>query len=304
MRYTFVKTLIAEAKKNKSIMLLTGDLGYTVFEEFRDKFPDRFINVGVAEQNMMGIATGLALDGKIVFAYSIAAFSTMRPFEQIRSNIAGHNASVVIVGSGAGLSYGTASITHQAVEDISLMRGIPGMTVLCPADPVETDWATRMSIKIKKPVYLRLGKKGEPVLYNKTPKLKIGQGYVLKEGKDVAIFATGNIVANTLEAAKMLEKEKIQACVISMHTISPIDKKIIQDFSQKFRLLVTIEEHNITGGLGSAVAEVMAEDKNKAKLLRIGIPDRFVFEIGSHEFLRDKLGLTAKKLADRISAAL
>lgn len=300
MRYAFIKTLTKEAKKNQKIILLTGDLGFTVFEEFRDQFPDRFINVGVAEQNMMGVAAGLALSGKIVFAYSIATFATMRPFEQIRNDIAAHNLPVVVVGTGAGLSYGNAHITHQAIEDLNLMRGIPGMTIFCPADPVETSWATRQAIKIKKPVYLRLGKKGEPVLYKKTAKFKLGKGRILKEGKEVAILATGNLVFNALKAAEILGKKDIQAAVVSLHTLKPIDINLIQKFSLKFPFLITVEEHNIIGGLGSAVAEVITEKKQKARLIRLGIPDQFVTEIGSQNFLREKLGLSPKQIAEKI----
>lgn len=300
MRYTFVETLTEEAEKNKDIILLTGDLGFTVFEKFRDKFPDRFINVGVAEQNMINIATGLALCGKIVFTYTIATFATMRPFEQIRQGIAAHKASVVIVGSGAGLSYGTASVTHHAVEDIHLMRALPGVTILCPSDPIETKWATKTAIKIKSPVYLRLGKKGEPNIYTKNPKLTLGKGSIVRNGKDIAIIATGNIVFNALECAKILSDKKIEATVVSMHTIKPMDKKIIEYLSNNFKFIVTIEEHSIIGGLGTAVAEVLLEKKNKARLKRIAIGDNFIFTIGSQNFLRDKLSLSPHKLARNI----
>lgn len=304
MRKTFVDTLIKETKKNKSIMLLSGDLGFNLFEEFQDKFPENFINVGVAEQNMMGIATGLALSGRIVFAYSIATFATMRAFEQIRNDIASHNVSVVIVGSGAGLCYGYAGLTHQATEDLSLMRGIPGMTVLCPADPIEVNWATRLSIRLKKPVYLRLGKKAESILHRRTPKLRLGKAHILNEGKDVAILATGNIVSNTLKAAKILSGKNIKASVVSMHTLKPIDINLIRKFSKKFPLLVTVEEHSVIGGLGSAVAEVLTEQESSIRLLRLGIPDKFVTQVGSQNFLREMLGLTPEKIAAKIYRVL
>ena len=300
MRDAFVKTLIKEAEKDKKIFLLTGDLGFTVFEEFRDKFPERFINVGVAEQNMMAMAAGLALSGKTVFAYSIATFATMRAFEQIRNDISVHRAAVTVVGSGAGLCYGHAGITHHAIEDLSLMRAIPGMTILCPADPFETVWATRQAIKLKKPVYLRLGKKGEPVIYQKTPKLRLGKGRILRKGKDIAILGIGNLVFNALQTARILSQKNIQAAVVSIHTLKPIDADLVRKFSQKFPFLITIEEHNIIGGLGSAVAEVLAEEKQKARLVRLGIPDRFVYKIGSQDFLREKLGLTPEQIAEKI----
>ncbi len=304
MRIAFINTLIKEAQKNKDIMLLTGDLGFTVFEEFKEKFPGRFINVGVAEQNLMGIAAGLSFSGKIVFAYSIATFATMRPFEQIRTDIASHNASVIVVGSGAGLSYGHDSITHHATEDINLMRGVPGMTILCPADPYETSFATKASIKLKKPVYLRLGKRGEPLLYKNGALLKVGKGSVLLNGKDIAIIATGNIVANALDAAAILLKENISPTVISMHTLKPFDDKLIKLLSKKFPIIVSVEEHSTIGGLGSSIAELIADNKYGAKLVRIGIPDKFLFEIGSQNFLREKIGLLPHQIAKRIKSEI
>lgn len=300
MRIAFINTLIKEAEKNKDIMLLTGDLGFTVFEQFKEKFPDRFINVGVAEQNLMGIAAGLAFGGKTVFAYSIATFATMRPFEQIRTDIASHNLSVIIVGSGAGLSYGHDSITHHATEDIHLMRGIPGITILSPADPYEIVWATKESIKLKRPVYLRLGKRGEPLLYKKPSKLELGKGSIILRGKDIAIIATGNIVSNALEAAKIISKSNISTTVISMHTLKPIDKQLIKRLSKKFSIIVSVEEHSIIGGLGSSISELIAENKYQVKLIRIGIPDRFIFEIGSQNFLREIVWLSPKQIAKKI----
>lgn len=305
MRYAFVNTLIKEAKKNKNIMLLSGDLGFTVFEEFKKTFPNRFINVGVAEQNMMGIAAGLALSGKIVFTYSIATFATMRPLEQIRNDVALHNVPVIIVGTGAGLSYGEAANTHYAIEDIHLMRGIPGMTILCPADPIEAVWATQTAVRLKKPLYLRLGKKGEPTIHKNTPKLQIGKGAKLTQGNDFVILATGNIVAHALWAAGLIKRyNKKTATVISMHTIKPIDKKLILTLTKKFPLIVTVEEHNIIGGLGSAVSEIIAEEKTTTTLLRIGIPDTFVTVIGSQEYLRKKMNLTPELIAKTIIAKL
>lgn len=301
MRYTFVKTLRNLARKNKKIYLLTGDLGYTVFEEFREEFPDRFINVGVAEQNLMSIASGLAMTDKVVFAYSIATFATMRPFEQIRNDIAAHNSSVVIVGTGAGLSYADASITHHAIEDISLMRTIPTMTVLCPADPIETEWATRESASRKSPVYLRLGKKGEPILYEKRPILTIGKGSLLIKGSSIAILAIGNIVHNALQAAILLAKRNIRASVYSIHTVKPIDRKLIEQLCKTYKLLVTVEEHSVIGGLGSTVAEIVSEQPSRnLHHLKIAIPDTFIFTIGSQKYLREKIGLSPEKIAKSI----
>ena len=304
MRDAFIQTLLKEAKKDRSIMLLTGDLGFRVFEEFRNTLPHQFLNVGVAEQNMMGVACGLALSGQKVFAYTIATFATMRPFEQIRTDIASHNVKVVIVGTGAGLSYGHDSITHHSVEDIALMRGIPNMIVLCPADPIETQWATIEALRIPQPVYLRLGKRGEPILYSKDPVLKVGKASILKNGRGVAILATGNIVANAIASAKLLQESGINPLVASIHTIKPMDRKFIGFVMQKFPLIVAIEEHNTTGGLGSVIAEIISEQGKNGRLIRLGVPDRFLFEIGSQTYLRNIVGISPEKIAKRIEKEL
>ncbi len=300
MRYAFVQTLIEQARHDDRIVLVTGDLGFTVFEKFQENYPKRFINIGVAEGNMMGFATGLALTGKIVFCYSIATFATMRPFEQIRNCVAAHNASVIIVGSGAGLSYGHASYTHFGVEDIGLMRLIPGMTIYCPADPMEVRWATRDAIARAKPAYLRLGMKGEQALYDR-PSFGVGKGTMLKKGNDIVIIAVGNILANVIQAAKLLEGDGIDASVIGMHTVKPIDTKLIRDLSNTYPLIITVEEHSLIGGLGSTVSDVLAESGSTTRLCRIGIPDEFIRTIGSQIYLREKLGLSPEGIARTVT---
>lgn len=305
MRYAFVKELVKQAKKNKNIILLTADIGFSVFEEFAKKFPNQFINVGVAESNMTGLATGLALSGKIVFIYSIAPFVTLRIVEQIRNDICLHNAHVVIIGSGSGLSYSNAGPSHHAIEDLAIIRSLPNITILSPADPIEARWATQTAIKLLKPVYIRMGKRGEPILHNNKQKLKLGKGTVLLTGKDYAIFATGNIVANALEASLKLKKLKLEGTVISMHTIKPIDKNLILKYAQEYRYIFTIEEHTIIGGLGSAVAEILAEsNKLKARLKRIGINDTFTHKAGSHAYVRGLHNLTPEKIAQTIHKIL
>jgi len=305
MRYAFVQELTALAKKNKDIILLTGDLGFTVFEDFAKQFPKQFFNVGVAESNMIGIATGLALSGKIVFAYSIASFATFRPFEFIRNDACLHKAPVIIVGSGAGLSYSDSGTTHFAIQDIAIMRCLPNLTIFAPADQIETRWATREAIKLKSPVYLRLGKKGEPDIHRQPPSLKVGKGNFVKKGKDFVVIATGNIVFNALEAVKILEKEGLKGSVISMHTLKPIDKKLIQKLALTTKYLITVEEHSILGGLGGAVAEIVSQMSTiKAKLLILGLPDNFPQKLGSHTYLRDIYGLSPKKISQRIKKFL
>ncbi len=302
MRDAFSKTLTRLAIQNKNLILLTGDLGYTVFEDFIKTHPTRFINMGVAEANMMGVACGLSLQGFIPVVYSIATFATMRGFEQIRTDICVHNANVKIVGTGGGLSYGHAGSTHHSLEDIAIMRSLPNMTIICPSDPIQAEMATEQMIIQKGPVYLRLGKRGEPIIYKKPIKFKIGKGIVLKEGKKAAIIATGNLVYNAILASKILANRGINITVIDMHTVKPLDKKLVLQLMKRHELICTLEEHSIIGGLGSAVAEVIAENPIKKNLhfYRFGIPDIFIERAGSQEFLRKKYQLTSEKISGKI----
>jgi len=300
MRATFVNTLIKEAKKDKNIFLLTSDLGFTVLEKFRDKFPDRFINVGVAEQNMIGVAAGLALSGKRVFAYSIASFSSMRPFEFIRNNIALHNLPVTIVGSGGGLAYSYATTTHHALEDICLMQAMPNMNILNPADRHEVKWATHVSATIGKPVYLRLGKTKASSIYIKPPRLQFGKGSIIKQGKDLAIFTTGDITIEVIQAAHLLQQKRVSTQIISLPTIKPLDKRLIIATAKKYPLIVTVEEHRKKGGLGTSIADCLMKNNSKTRLLKFGLPDKFIHQIGTHKYLKKLLGLTGKQMATQI----
>ncbi len=301
MRSAFIKSLTQEASRNPNIVLLTGDLGFTVFEDFQKKFPRRFFNMGVSEANMMGVAAGMALSGLVPFVYSIATFASLRALEQIRDDICLHQANVKIVGSGAGLSYGHAGSTHHALEDIAVMRSLPNMTIVCPSDSLMAEVVTKEIISLSGPVYLRLGKRGEPVIYKHKPKVKIGKGIILKEGRDIAIIATGNIVHHALEASLLLTKKGIDCAVIDMHTIKPIDKKLVLNLLFSAKALFTLEEHHITGGLGSAVAEIISEsDQKNIYFKRLGLPDIFVRAVGSQEYLRAFYGLTPDKIAQKI----
>ena len=304
MRYAFVKELIRQAEKNENIMLLTADLGYTVIEEFRDKFPDRFINVGVAESNMIGIATGLALSGKIVFVYSIASFAILVPFENIRNDVALQNAHVVIVGSGAGLSYSDAGPSHHSIEDIAILNTIPNMNIIAPADPTETQWATKFAVELKKPLYLRLGKRGEPVIYEKQPILKFGKGSILQTGDDFAIISTGNMVYNSLLAASSLKKKGLNGTVVSMHTLKPIDERLVKQLCSEFKNIFTVEEHYQIGGLGSIVSDIITKMGLSCKLVKIALPNIFIKEVGSQEFLRNKYKLSPKEIEKTILKTL
>jgi len=301
MRNAFIQTLWKLARKDKRIMLLTGDLGFSVLEEFMEDFPDQFINAGVAEQNMTGIAAGLAMEGKIPFIYSIIPFVTMRNFEQIRNDVCYQRLNVKIVGIGAGFSYGPYGHTHHALEDIGILRTLPEMTIIAPGDPVEARLATKAILSHKGPCYLRLGKAGEPALYDKDPDFQIGKGIILRNGKDVTIIATSTMLSSALETASELEKDHIKATVVSMHTIKPLDEKIILECAKKTKVMVTVEEHSVIGGLGSAISEVLAEHNISIPYKRIGVPDRFTECIGLQEYMRHANNLSVRNIVLSVS---
>src|SRR3989338_7440438 len=227
MRTAFITTLESLAGKNKNIFLLNGDLGFSVLEHFTKKFPRRAYNMGVAEANMMGVAAGLAMSGKTVFVYSIIPFVTSRVFEQVRNDIALQKANVKIVGVGSGLTYGPLGPTHHAIEDLAIMRALPNMIVVAPGDPKETAEATKAIVSIKGPVYLRIGKKGEPEVYRRTPRFSLGKGIVVKTGNDCAIITTGNMLYTGVIVFKKLQEKRLRARLIALHTVKPLDERII-----------------------------------------------------------------------------
>lgn len=311
MRSAWIKTLTKLAETDKNIFLIVGDLGFGVIEEFRAKFPNQFLNAGIAEQNMTGIAAGLALSGKIVFTYSIGNFTTLRPLEQIRNDICYHNANVKIVSVGGGFDYYSLGPTHHATESLAIMRALPNMTVLAPGDPVEAELATRAIIKHKGPCYLRLGK--APIIHQKKPNFKIGQAITVRQGEDLTLIASGGMLADALQIADLLAKKGLRARVLSMHTIKPIDEKAIIAAAGETKAIFTLEDHQITGGLGSAAAETLAQysvkisgaglskNKNTATIFkRFGVPDIFIKDIGSIEYIKQKLDLAAPQIVRQI----
>jgi len=301
MRIAFVKSLIKLAKRDERIFLLTGDLGYGVLEGFQEAFPDRFLNVGVAEANMVGVAAGLALSEKTPYIYSISTFLVMRALEQIRNDICYQNLNVKIVGVGSGLTYSLYGATHQPIDDLGVIRALPNMVILSPGDPLETAAAVDFSLKYQGPVYLRLAGKGEPKIHGSRPLLKLGQGINLKQGKDITLMATGSLLANAFLASEQLIKKGISVCLISMPFVKPIDKKIILKAARETKAIFTLEEHSLIGGLGTAAAEVLAE-ANIPKVLfkRIALPDQYPPEIGSRAYLREKYGLSVDGIVKKI----
>ena len=300
MRTAFITTLTKLARENEKVFLLTGDLGFSVFEDFRAEFPDRFFNVGLAEANMVGISAGLSLSGKIVFIYSIVPFVTMRCFEQIRNDLCYQNLNVKIIGTGGGLCYGSAGPTHHSITDIAIMRVLPNMTVICPGDPIEAELAVKSSITYQGPVYIRLGKGHELRVHSTSPHFEIGKGIILKEGSDIVLIATGNMLSTAKQVADMLEGNGLSIRLVSMHTVKPIDKALILKAAKETKAIFTIEEHSIISGLGSAVAEVIAESKHKCLFKRIGLLDIFNKDVGSQEYLREKNSLSVKQILKTI----
>lgn len=301
MRNAFIKELLEQASNNDKIQLITGDLGYGVLNDFWEKYPNKFINAGIAEQAMTGIAAGMALEGNTVFTYSIANFPTMRCLEQIRNDCAYHNANVKIVAVGGGLVYGAHGMTHHATEDLAIMRALPNVVVTAPADPVEAKYITREIIKHQGTCYMRLGRGGEKTIHSKElTNFKLGKAIQIEEGSKIAIFSTGAILDEAIEVRKSLESKNIECALYSFPTIKPLDTEIVRKYANTAELIVTIEEHNIIGGFGSAVAEIMAESKNNCKLLRIGLNDTYSSIVGSQAYLREMYGIDAKSIEKKI----
>lgn len=291
MRTAFINTLCKLAGQDRRIWLVVGDLGFSVVEPFQKQFPDRFINAGVAEQNMTGLAAGLALGGYTVFTYSIANFPTLRCIEQIRNDVCYHAANVKIVAVGGGFTYGAQGYTHHGIEDLAMLRPLPGMTIVAPGDPPETEAATRAIAALHGPCYLRLGKAGEPVVHQQPPDFALGKALWLRRGADVTLISTGGMLQYATQIADRLAARNVQAGVISMHTVKPLDESAVLDAAAGSRLIVTLEEHRVVGGLGSAVAEVLAcSDAPKTPLRRVGVADALSHQIGSQEYLRRQCG--------------
>lgn len=305
MRTAFIKTLTALAKEDPSIWLLTGDLGFTVLEPFRDGLPNQYLNAGVAEQNMVGVAAGIAMTGKRVFTYSIVPFATFRCYEHIRNDVCYHELPVCIVGVGGGYSYGHMGSTHHALEDIAALRALPNMTVVCPGDPLEVEGAVRAICKHPGPCYLRLGKAGEPVLHDPaTFAFTLGKAIRMMDGRDCTVIGTSNMLETAVKTASILKAQGLSPRLLSMPTVKPIDAGALRSAALETRLIVTIEEHVPTGGLGGAVAEALAPLPHRPPHLICATPDRFADTTGSQKFFRERAGLTPEAIAARIITTL
>ena len=305
MRGTFNKTLLEIAKNDLRIHMVLADIGYGEIEPFRDTFPERYYNVGVAEQNMTGVACGIAMEGNIAVTYSIANFPTLRCLEQVRNDVCYHNANVKIVIIGGGVSYGPLGMSHHSTEDIAIMRALPNMVVVVPCDNFEAEAATRAMIEYDGPLYYRCGYKGEKDIHSGPVDFKLGRAITVREGSDVTLMFAGPVGLNVVKAADILAKEGISCRIVSMHTIKPIDRDAIIDAAKNTGGIITIEEHNLCGGLGSAVAEVICDSGvAPKKFKRIALPDVNVALIGHQEWIRSQYGMDAEGIAKQIKDAV
>jgi len=304
MRTAFIRTLEQEAAADESICLIVGDLGFGVVTEFAKRFPRQFLNAGVAEQNMTGIAAGMAMSGRTVFTYSIANFPTIRPYEQIRNDICYHNANVKIVAVGGGFCYGALGVTHFATEDLAVMRALPNMVVVAPGDPWEAAAATQVLVKHNGPAYLRLGRAGEPAVHQHPVDFIIGKAIPVRPGNDVALLAIGGVVHNAVKAADVLELEGIHARVISMGTLKPLDEEAVLSAARETGAILTVEEHSIIGGLGGAVAEILCESSLDVRFRRLGVPSEFPSRVGDQEWFLRQYGLDIDGIARSVRRLL
>ena len=301
MRNAFIEELTLLAEEDDKVFLIIGDLGFGVIENFEKRFPNQFLNAGVAEQNMMGMAAGLASAGYRVYVYSIGNFPVFRCLEQIRNDICYQELDVTIVSIGAGLSYGTLGYSHHAIDDIGVMSALPRMTIYSPADPIETRRALRESMSLQTPKYFRLGKSGEPEIFNQTP-TQFPNWTELASGNDLLVLTTGAITNEAIEAAAVLKKLGIEIAVVAIPVLKPLafDKGLVGRFN---RVLV-LEEHSESGGLGTVISEKLALSGLKANLVKLGLPDQVHHELGSQKYLRHHFKIDAEGIVEKVKHIL
>jgi transketolase len=306
MRNAFADEITKLGRQDPRVVLLSGDIGNKLFDQFKQSAESRFFNCGVAEANMMSVASGMALSGLRPVIYTITPFTTTRCFEQIRVGACYHSAPVIIVGTGSGLSYAELGPTHHSLEDLAILRTLPGMTVLAPCDEVEMRLGLRAALRQDGPLYMRIGKKGEPVIHKTQPAgFALGKAITLRPGREACLIAAGTLMPAVLAAAEALEKAGISTRVDSFHTIKPLDGARLAEVFRSARLVGVVEEHGLAGGLGGAIAEWRAsQDGNMARMLAFGTSDEFMYEVGTQEYARRKFGLTADNIASRVLGAL
>ena len=301
MRNEFAKTITELAQKKKDIVLLAGDIGNKLFDDFKKNNPKRFYNCGVAEANMTGVASGLAASGFRPVTYTITPFNTLRCFEQIRLDICYPNLPVIIVGTGSGLSYASLGATHHSMEDISILKTLPNLQIICPGDQKEVREALIKAYESNRPTYIRLGKKGEPIVHKKKPKFQIGKSIFIKKGHHLSILGVGNALSIANECEEILRNKKISSDLISFHTPKPIDHKLLKSLFKSKKLIVVIEEHGLIGGVGSGILEWASDNGfDSRKVLRFGGPDKFLTGCGNQNEARNLIGLTANKISSQV----
>ncbi len=299
MRTAYLDSLYNLAQKDKRVYALISDNGAIVYDKYRKDLAGQYLNLGISEANMLGMAAGMASCGKIPFAYTIGAFLAYRSLEFIRNDICLQNMNVKIVGTGAGMKYSALGPTHHSTEDLGCLRSLPNLTILSPASPMEVAKATRAAYEHMGPIYLRLGTNGEQEIYEQDYQFEIGKGVTLAEGDDITIIGTGNILAEVLRVRDMLNRKGISARIINMHTIKPLDKEIILKAIGETKALVTVEDHDIIGGLGSAVAEVVAESGKGTRFVRVGLKENFAVGYGTYSDMIGQNKLCAEEITLR-----
>jgi transketolase len=304
VRNAFADEVTQLAKVDSRVMVLSGDIGNKLFDPFKKLDQKRFINCGIAESNMMSLASGLALNGLRPIIYTITPFTTTRCFEQIRVDVCYHNSPVIIVGTGSGLSYAELGPTHHSLEDLAIMRTLPGMQVIAPCDSIELRLALRTALLSSAPTYIRIGKKGEPIIHDVHPTFSIGKAITMRTGSDILILSTGTLMSNALKAANMLGDIGLSSQIASFHTIKPFDNDYLHKHLEPYRLIVTIEEHSKIGGLGSIVSESLASKNLRPPQLMIGVEDEFMHETGSQEYAQRKYNLHPEGIYNQIQLAL
>lgn len=301
MRTVFNKVLVELAEKDPRIHMVLADIGYGEIEGFARRFPDRYYNCGVMEQNMTGVACGIAMEGNIAVTYSIANFPTLRCLEQIRNDVCYHNANVKIVNIGGGVSYGALGVSHHSTEDIAIMRALPNMVVVVPCDLQEAEAATRAVFEYEGPVFYRCGYKNEKDIHHRPFKFELGKALTVEDGDDCTIIFCGPLGFEAQKAVLAAREKGIHCRLISMHTIKPIDREAIVRAAKETGRIITVEEHNLSGGLGSAVAEVLCDEGAlNVKMHRMALPDVNVHQVGSQQYLREYYHLTAPYIEQAI----
>lgn len=302
MRNAFAQEATVIAATNDKVVLLSGDIGNRLFDDFKEQAPDRFFNCGVAEANMMTVAAGMALSGLRPIVYTITPFATTRCLEQIRNDVCYQKAPVTIVGVGSGLGYASLGPTHQSMEDIALLRAMPELRIICPGDPWEARAAIRSVLDSEEPAYIRLGKKGEPSIGSSDQPFAIGRSTVLRMGSEICVISTGTATASALRAAEQLASMQISVNVMHMHTVKPLDTAALDRVFRKFPIVASLEEHGRAGGMGSAIAEWLCDQESGlARLHRFGGESRFLHEAGDRDHVLRKNGLLPDQIAQRLA---